>query len=666
MGTPFLRRLPYILCLALLAAAPALAQSPVDQYGGVARGVAPATGFFQVKQVGDRWLFVTPEGNGMWMTGIYAAIYPDSVDDFGTSTKARHIAKYGGGSNWLLNWRLNTARRLKAWGFNSLGEYHHWGMRPAFAEPNPEKLPYVHIVKPSFYGLDNRYGLAAGPFKDLLVGTDVRYFDYRGATTPDVFDPNFEAYVDGWMRTDDGLKADNIGNPWMMGITVDDMDHLFGFGPGAEVRAARLHPHLGWVALVTKFEQTSSPSVAWYADRKVYTKYALRDFLASRYGTIGALNAAWGSSYSTFDSAGGWGVGTGLLDENGSHPWVGRWSDEMATASAALRADLNEFLYLHAKRYFTVVTAKVRQHAPRHLVFGPASFNFWGGLTRKEVLRAAGESLDVLQCAIGSQQVLDLTAQYTGNKPIVTWDAYVANSDSALWRHAGPADVPGGGVTSSQEQRGQLYADNVDFAFNAKASNGIHPVAGVKLWAWSDSWWEKANFGLVTMSDNAYDGREATVSRSTDASGWPTGGEERDYGDLLTSVTAAHTEVRQAVSALGGSLPDPNLPPCSGWGCLHWTGTLTAAGSYKDYPDTGVYPYAGANGLHQGWLRGPAGSNFTVYLYKQEGFFWKSVAKGTGSNIALSYVGGQGHYKWRVYSFFIGGTFDFWMKVSNQ
>src|SRR5881296_3349037 len=26
--------------------------APVDQYGGVARGVAPATGYFQVKQVG--------------------------------------------------------------------------------------------------------------------------------------------------------------------------------------------------------------------------------------------------------------------------------------------------------------------------------------------------------------------------------------------------------------------------------------------------------------------------------------------------------------------------------------------------------------------------------------------------------------------------------------
>jgi hypothetical protein len=548
-----------VACLAFLGGiTPAVAQPTLDSYGGTVAGVAPATGYYEVKQVGNRWMFVTPAGNGMWMTGIYAVIYPVSVDDLGTNTESRIAAKYGGGSDWKHKWRVNAARRLKQWGFNTLAEYHHWGMRPGLADPNPEQMPYIHIMKPSWYGLDNRYGLGTGPFKDLIVGTDPRYFDYRGATTPDVFDPNFETFVDGWVRGDDGLKYGNIGNPWMMGIAVDDMDQLFGFGPGREVPAARLHPHLGWMALVTRFEQTSSPWVSWYADRKVYTKYALRDFLASRYGTIAALNTAWGSNYTTFDSAGGWGVGSGLLDENGRNPWVGRWSDEMATGSAVLRNDLNEFLYLHAKRYFSVVAAKVRKYAPQHLVFGPASFNFWGGLTRKEVLRAAGEHLDVLQCAIGSQQVLELTARYAGNKPIVTWDAFVSNPDSALWRHPNLPDIPGGiRAVTSQEERGQIYADNVEFAFNGVTSAGIHPVAGIKLWSWTDNWWEKANFGVVTFSDNAYDGREATVAGGRDSAGWPTGGEESNYGDFLTAVTAAH---RTVASSLGGGPvpPDPS------------------------------------------------------------------------------------------------------------
>jgi hypothetical protein len=548
----FSLRVPLAAWLALLAgSSSAVAQTTVDQYGGVMRSVGPAAGFFRVKQVGDRWLFVTPDGNGMWMTGTFGVTYAEAVDDLGTSTVDRIAAKYGGGSGWFNKWRINTALRLKGWGFNTLAEYQHWGMRPGpLYDPNPEKLPYIHIIKPAAYGLDNRYNSAPGPFKDLIVGTDARYYDgYRAAQSPDFFDPNFESYVDGWMRRDDGLNYGDNGNAWMLGIAMDDTDNLFGFGPGPEIPAPRLHPHLGWIALVTNFQQASSPWVSSYADRKVYTKYALRDFLAGRYGTVSALNAAWGSGYTTFDSAGGWGAGTGLLDENGRNAWVGRWNDEMATASAALRADLNDFLYQYAKRYFTVMAAKMRQYAPKHLVFGPASLNGWAGLTRKEILRAAGESVDVLQAAIGSQEALELTAKYAGNKPIVTWDSFVANPDSALWRYSNPEDIAGGTrLAGQQQERGRLYADKVDFLFSAVTSAGVHPVAGIKLWSWTDNWWEKANFGLVSLSDNAYDGREAVRAAGTDRSGWPTGHEEADYGDFLTPAAAAHARVAQSLS----------------------------------------------------------------------------------------------------------------------
>jgi hypothetical protein len=523
----------------------------MDPYGGVAGGVAPATGYFQVKQVGGRWMFVTPDGNGMWLTGAFGVTYVDTIDDFGTSTLDRVVTKYGGGDGWRNNWRINTARRLKGWGFNTLSAYHHWAMRPGpLSDPNPEKMPYIHIINPARTALWNGYGLGTGPVKDLIVATDPRYYDgYRGAQSLDFFDPNFESYIDGWMRGDDGLQYGNIGNPWMLGIAMDEGDSLLGFGPGAEIPAPRLHPHLGWIAMVANFEQASSPWVTSYADHKVYTKYALRDFLAGKYGTIEALDAAWGSNYTTFDSAGGWGVGTGLLDENGRNPWVGYWGDEMATANPRAHGDLDEFLYFYAKRYFTVMAAKMRQYAPMHLVFGPTSLNGWAGLTRKEILRAAGESVDVLQAAIGSQQILDLTVKYAGNKPIVTWDSFVANPDSAMWRYPNPEDItpPRTRLALTQEGRGQLYEEKVAFLFNAVNSAGMHPVAGMTFWGWSDHWGEKANFGLVTLSDNAYDGKEAVVAAGQDAAGWPTGGEERSYGDFLSSVAAAHAMVVQSL-----------------------------------------------------------------------------------------------------------------------
>ena len=161
MFTPSLRGSCVVSVLTLLLALPRAlqAQTPIDQYGGMMPGAAAPTGYFQVKQVGDRWLFVTPEGNGLWMTGSFGVTYAEAVDDLGTSTVDRIAAKYGGGSGWFNNWRINTARRLKAWGFNTLAEYQHWGMRPGpLYDPNPEKLPYIHIAKPAANILENRLG----------------------------------------------------------------------------------------------------------------------------------------------------------------------------------------------------------------------------------------------------------------------------------------------------------------------------------------------------------------------------------------------------------------------------------------------------------------------------------------------------------------------------
>ena len=149
-----------------------------------------------------------------------------------------------------------------------------------------------------------------------------------------------------------------------------------------------------------------------------------------------------------------------------------------------------------------------------------------------------------------------------------------ANADSALWRYPNPDGVPGWSpVALTQEERGQRYAAKVQFLYDAATPAGIHPVAGVKFWSWGDHWGEKVNFGLVSFSDNAYDGQEAVVNRGTDPWGWPTGGEERNYGDFLSAVVDINTKIsRWLVEASpGGS--DPNAPPCAD--CLHYTGTLT-------------------------------------------------------------------------------------------
>jgi hypothetical protein len=90
--------------------------------------------------------------------------------------------------------------------------------------------------------------------------------------------------------------------------------------------------------------------------------------------------------------------------------------------------------------------------------------------------------------------------------------------------------------------RGDLYRQAVLENY-AAAVGGTHPVVGTKFWAFTDSWAEKMNWGLVSFRDNAYDGREAVCRRGHDRWGFPTGGELRNFGDCLSGIQRANADV---------------------------------------------------------------------------------------------------------------------------
>lgn len=540
----------------------------LDRFGGMDIKVSDARGYFRVEKIGDRWVFVTPEGNAFCMLGVFDIQVTTSIDDLGDSYHNRIHRKYNPtgelkawDTKWV--WGRQVVRRLQSWLFNTIAEYADgyvypvpWGPWAELDRSNSVKMPMVvmmQLVGPNS-GLINRGGYAPGPFKDLRAGTSVQVAPglWRGAGTPDVFDPNFEAYVRGSLDATQQWMPEAYSSPWIIGFAADDADYLVGFGPGPEVAAPRLHDHIGWLVLATNFEQKANAALGvTYADPKVYSKYVLRDFLKTKYGTLEALNGAWGANYTSFDSDGGWGSGMGLLDENGRHTaWLGRPDGTLAGAAPAVVKDLDDFLYEYAKQYFSTIATAFREHDKNHLLFGPATLNGWGGLTRKEILRAAGEYLDVLQVGVSSQQALDLTAKYAGDIPIVTWEGLGGNPDSALWRH--PAAVDGVSILRTQEERGRGYARRVRWLLSLSTATGTKPVAGIKWWRWVDSWGEKTNWGLVSFLDNAYDG-EAVRAPGKDPAGYPTGGEERDYGDFLSLVrqtnTAVLEELRQELAA---------------------------------------------------------------------------------------------------------------------
>jgi hypothetical protein len=494
-------------------------------------------------------VLVTPEGHAFWMVGIYNVAPSRRVDDRGGSYWQRAIAKYGDAD---LRWAAQQVRRLRSWGFNTLAEYCNkwtlpWTTASGHNSPwaragakapwsNPERMPAVGFVWPSFYSLRNLNKRAPGPVKEIVRATDGHYRGYRGRF-PDVFDPNFGLWLAGEIQG----YADN---PWLVGLSVDDTDTLFGFGAGPDFDSGgKTNPHLAFIALITPPAQAESKEYKFkYDEPKVYTKHALKEFLQGRYKTIEALNGAWGASYTTWDSDGDWPNGRGLLDENGKGKWLGTDPQKLTGTTAALKRDLDDFLYELAKQYFSTIRAQVKKRMPKTLYLGPTTIGSWNTPPRAQVLKAAGEYVDVLRTTWSTDQArLDFLVQHAGDVPLVVWLGAHANSDSAFFRYPNP-------WPPTQEQRGQFYEKVVANLFDAKVSaTGSRPFVGLQWWEFADNWREKANWGLVSLSDNAYDGREASTKVGKDEWGFPTGGEERDYGDFLSYVRRANAAVKAAL-----------------------------------------------------------------------------------------------------------------------
>lgn len=105
----------------------------------------------------------------------------------------------------------------------------------------------------------------------------------------------------------------------------------------------------------------------------------------------------------------------------------------------------------------------------------------------------------------------------------------------------------------------------------------------------------------------------------------------------------------------GGGTTDP----CTG--CTKYTGSLSGTGAAA-YQPSGTYYYSSVSGSHKGWLRGPAGTDFDLYLQKWNGSSWVTVASSTGttSTEQITYSGTAGYYTFRVYSYSGSGSYEFW------
>lgn len=242
----------------------------------------------------------------------------------------------------------------------------------------------------------------------------------------------------------------------------------------------------------------------------------------------------------------GFGCGTGLLDEDGTHGWVPQIDNQirMSGGNAAIKADLDEFLRVYATQYFSTVKSGLQTYWGDYLYLGPTSLGGWAAPARAQVYQAAAQYVDVIRVpnfastSPDYQDRIDFIAAHGGDKPW-TFSIMAPVAPDGYF-----SDDPRGGTCavgqySTQEARGAAYIEWVRGMLSAR-SGGVRHAVGLQWWELLDNRKECSNFGLMTRRDNPYDGVSARKEAGIDEWGYPTGGEAEDYGDFISSVKLAN------------------------------------------------------------------------------------------------------------------------------
>lgn len=620
-----------------------------DSYGGLKSvDCGKATGHFTVEKLGNQWWLCTPAGHGFFMQGVYAiAASTNKILDQAAKSK------YGDSNG--PTWTDATLRRLKSWGFNTLGIYASARLLPIDDKPSSKtiKLPFISVTRPALYSMRNpligvyhskEQKFLDEPVKNMLYGASRFYTGYRpGPGVADYFDKHLRTWLqkDLQMSQQFQLLKSSPHASYLIGIGEDDGDEMFGFGAGdafPTTPPGHNNPHLSWlVATMSPVQTANARYKAVYTDTTVYTKKAWRDRLKAKYGTIEQLNKAWHSNYTTFDSTGvpikgeaigvgdgstvtfsytlehpvaspysvqivvegspaggdigngklygpslasgsldyekgrlefefnpgeapqkgakitvnyienGWGVGSGLMDEDGraSHrSWLGSDYFSLRDTNQTVKSDLDDFLYEIASEYLGTCHDEIKAAFPKTLLLGPDSIGSWGTPPRPAVLQAASRYIDVLSGPGDFEnrpEVLEYLGKYFGDKPIIEGQYRTADADSPWAAFAkktnGIHEFP------TQQARGQAYYDAIAALHSRSYSDGTRPFVGESWWQYSDNSGEKKNWGLITLLDNAYDGHEdvkARVPCSPPLEKYECGGEEASYGDVISFVRKAN------------------------------------------------------------------------------------------------------------------------------
>jgi hypothetical protein len=399
-----------------------------DQYGGWKSGPQlEATGFFRAERRDGRWWLVDPEGRLFWSNGIdcvaaghCATPITDREHWFAAlPAKGAPLAKFYGGGNWAphnyyegksyrtynfgeanllrkygddwsATFNLLTHQRLRSWGLNTIG---NWSDAKVYLL---RKTPYT---------------ATSGISGTRLAGGQGYWRKFH-----DVFAPDFVPSVRKAMA---GHKNKAAGDPWCLGFFIDNEESW-----DAELS----------LSLATLASPADQPA------KKVFVAD-----LKKKYETIEKLNAAWGTSYASWDA---------LMQ---STKTLNKPTQKKA------KDDLTAFETKTAERYFEVCRNAVKEIAPHQLYLG-CRFAW----TNDIAVRAGAKYCDVVsfnryEHSLANQKL----APDAVDKPIIIGEFHFGALDRGMF-HTGL--VP----TKNQAERAAAYKTYVESALANPLIVGVH------------------------------------------------------------------------------------------------------------------------------------------------------------------------------------------------
>ncbi len=437
-------------------------ESPIpacDKFGGWAGGPQlKATGFFRTEKVDGKWWLVDPEGRLFFSHGVdcvrignetgigfrekYFEWVPERSDPvFGrflyqvtwpqahgfykdpahlpykafSFGKANAVRKYG--PDWYDFTKARAHDRIRAWGLNTIA---NWS-------------------DPAIYGLRRTpYTANFGTRGPVIEGSSGWWGKLR--------DPYAPAFVENARKSAAAEAARTGADPWCIGWFVDN-----------ELSWGHDNRDLARAVLRSPAEQPA--------------KLAFRRQLEKKYGAVEKLNAAWGSSYPSWE---GFLAATNAVDETKAG------------------SDLEELHRGVVAQYFRTIRDAIKAVAPNRLYLGTRIA--WGA---NVIYEESARYCDVVSVNIYSRRpVRDLPVGAV-DKPMINGEFHFGALDRGMF-HTGLVG------TRDQDERAQCYRDFLNACLD-------HPrFVGTHWFQWQDQALtgrgdgENYQIGFVTVTDTPY------------------------------------------------------------------------------------------------------------------------------------------------------------------